>query len=173
MSILDSLGWDAAREAEFAPYAARGLTVGRVSRVDRAICDVVTEAGTLRAAHGTGALPCTGDWAAVAEIPGHPEPVVEALLDRRTALTRSSASGRSEGQVLAVNVDCVLIVVPLDVAPDLGRIERLLTVAWNSGAQPAVVLTKADTVDDADQVRADVEAAAPGADVLVVSAVTG
>lgn len=147
---------------------------GRVSRVDRSTCDVVTDDGVLRAAHGSGPLPCTGDWVAVAVV-GTPndEPVIEVLLDRRTALTRSSASGRSEGQVLAVNVDAVLIVVALDVEPDLGRIERFLTVAWDSGAQPVVVLTKADTVDDADDVRADVEAAAPGADVIVVSAVTG
>ncbi|HSA50380.1 MAG TPA: ribosome small subunit-dependent GTPase A [Yinghuangia sp.] len=170
---------DADREAEFAPYLAEGLVAGRVSRVDRSTCDVVTgDSGTLRAAHGNGPLPCAGDWAAVA-VPGRSrhatpddEPVVVALLDRRTAITRSSASGRSEGQVLAVNVDAVLIVVPLDVEPDLGRIERLLTLAWESGAQPLVVLTKADTVDDAEQVRAEVEAAAPGADVLVVSAVT-
>ncbi|MEU8137172.1 ribosome small subunit-dependent GTPase A [Streptodolium elevatio] len=172
--VLAALGLDADRAAEFAPYTDRGLVAGRVSRVDRSTCDIVTGHGTLRAAHGSGPLPCTGDWAAVAVV-GTPndEPVIEALLDRRTALTRSSASGRSEGQVLAVNVDAVLIVVPLDIEPDLGRIERLLTVAWDSGARPVVVLTKADTVDDADDVRADVEAAAPGADVIVVSAVTG
>ncbi|UGQ13761.1 ribosome small subunit-dependent GTPase A [Yinghuangia sp. ASG 101] len=179
-AFLSSLGLDADREAEFAPYLADGLVAGRVSRVDRSTCDVVIGDGrTLRAGHGGGALPCPGDWAAVA-VPGRSrhatpddEPVVAALLGRRTALTRSSASGRSEGQALAVNVDAVLIVAGLDVEPDLGRIERLLTLAWDSGAQPVVVLTKADTVDDADQVRADVEAAAPGADVLVVSAVTG
>lgn len=172
--VLASLGLDADRAAEFAPYVERGLVAGRVSRVDRSTCDVVTDTGTLRAAHGSGPLPCTGDWAAVA-VTGTPndEPVVEALLDRRTALTRSSASGRSEAQVLAVNVDAVLIVVALDIEPDLGRVERLLTVAWDSGAQPVVVLTKADMVDDAEDVRADVEAAAPGADVVVVSAVTG
>lgn len=179
-SFLSALGLDTERADEFASFVDQGLVPGRVSRVDRSSCDVLTDDGeTIRATHGTGPLPCTGDWAAVA-LPGTPGfdtpddvPAVAALLDRRTALTRSSASGRSEGQVLAVNVDAVLIVVPLDVEPDLGRIERLLTVAWNSGAQPVVVLTKADTVDDADHVRADVEAAAPGADVLVVSSVTG
>ncbi|MCF2526219.1 ribosome small subunit-dependent GTPase A [Yinghuangia soli] len=171
---LSFLGWDADREAEFAPYAELGLTAGRVSRVDRGTCDVVTGEGTmLRAAHGSGPMPCTGDWAAVLDDPTHDEPVVQALLPRRSALTRAVASGRSEGQVLAVNVDAVLLVVPLDVTPDLGRVERLLTVAWDSGAQPVVVLTKADTVDDADQVCEEVVGAAPGADVVVVSSVTG
>lgn len=170
--FLSSLGLDAEREAEFAPYVADGLVAGRVSRVDRSTCDVVTDDGpAVRAGHGAGVLPCAGDWAAV-DVSGD-EAVIAALLGRRTALTRSAASGRSEGQVLAVNVDVVFIVVGLDVEPDLGRVERMLTLAWESGAQPVVVLTKADTVDDADQVRADVEAAAPGADVLVVSAVTG
>ncbi|NUP34774.1 MAG: ribosome small subunit-dependent GTPase A [Streptomycetaceae bacterium] len=168
-AALVALGWDADRDAEFAPYADRGLAVGRVSRVDRSLSEIVTADGTERAAHGTGGLPCTGDWAVITA----DGTAVEALLTRRTAVTRSSASARSEGQVLAANVDLVLVVVGLDVEPDLGRIERLLTVAWDSGAQPAVVLTKADTVDDADDVRADVETSAPGADVLVVSAVDG
>jgi len=67
----------------------------------------------------------------------------------------------------------VLVTVSLAVEPDLGRLERMLTLAWESGAQPVVVLTKSDLVADAEYVAADVAAAAPGAAVLVVSAVTG
>ena len=99
---------------------------------------------------------------------------VEVVLPRRTALRRAVASGRSEAQLLAANVDAtVLVVVSLTVEPDLGRIERLVALAWESGAQPVVVLTKADLVLDAHLVEADVAQVAPGAPVHVVSAVSG
>ncbi|MFF4649133.1 ribosome small subunit-dependent GTPase A [Streptomyces sp. NPDC001380] len=116
--------------------------------------------------------PCTGDWAAV-DPEAVPLPAVRALLPRSTAVVRSSASRRSEGQVLAANVDTVLIAVSLAAEPDLGRVERFLALAWESGAQPLVVLTKADLAADAGHIRDDVEAVAPGATVLAVSAATG
>jgi ribosome biogenesis GTPase len=75
--------------------------------------------------------------------------------------------------VLAANVDVIAIVVGLEPEPNIGRIERFLALAWESGARPVVVLTKADLVIDADSVAEDVATAAPGADVLVCSATTG
>ena len=81
--------------------------------------------------------------------------------------------GTSHGQVLAANVDLAVVVEGLHPEPDTGRIERFLALGWESGATPLVVLTKADLVPDAEQVRADVAAAAPGVDVLVVSAPSG
>ncbi|WP_020555400.1 ribosome small subunit-dependent GTPase A [Embleya scabrispora] len=171
--VLAAYGWDADRDAEFAPYRTHGLVPGRIARVDRSLCEVVTADGSVRAAHGGGELPCTGDWAALEFPDDGREAFVAALLERRTALVRSQASGRSAGQVLAVNVDLIGAVVPLDVAPDLGRLERLLTLAWESGGTPLVVLTKADLAADADDLRADVEAVAMGVDVVVASALTG
>ncbi|WP_439677049.1 ribosome small subunit-dependent GTPase A [Embleya sp. MST-111070] len=171
--VLAAYGWDAERDTEFAPYRGHGLIPGRIARVDRSLCEVVTADGTVRAAHGGGDLPCTGDWAVLETPDDGREPFVAALLTRRTSLVRSQASGRSAGQVLAVNVDLIGAVVPLDTAPDLGRLERLLTLAWESGARPLVILTKADLAADADDLRADVEAVAMGVDVVVASAVTG
>ena len=174
-------GWEPSWAAEFAPHAEQGLLPGRVVRVDRGRCDVVVADGdtvsTVRADTGPVAdpdpmrLPCTGDWAAVSVGPAGT--YVRALLPRRTAVVRSTSSTRSEGQILAANVDTVVIAASLAVAPDLGRIERFLALAWESGAQPLVVLTKADLASDAEQIREDVEQIAPGADVLVVSAATG
>jgi ribosome biogenesis GTPase len=161
--------------------AEAGLLPGRVIRVDRGRCDVVIADGdTVATVHAdTGPvsdpdplrLPCTGDWAAVSTGPAGT--FVQALLPRGTAVVRSTSSRRSEGQVLAANVDTVVIAASLAVEPDLARIERFLALAWESGAQPLIVLTKADLASDADQIRADVELAAPGVDVLVVSATTG
>ncbi|MFD7990115.1 ribosome small subunit-dependent GTPase A [Streptomyces mexicanus] len=173
-------GWDEGWQAAFSPYAERGLVPGRVVRVDRGRCDVVTAAGTVRAdteyvvPRDPMKIVCTGDWAAL-DADGDPR-YVRALLPRRTAFVRSTSSKRSEGQVLAANIDHVVVCVSLAVDVDLARIERFLALAWESGAQPLVVLTKGDLVPDpvgqAHLVH-DVETTAPGVPVLPVSAVTG
>lgn len=177
---LSAYGWDDGWEAEFAPYAERGLLPGRVVRVDRGQCDVVTADGPVRAdtafvtPHDPLRVVCTGDWAAV-DPAGDPR-FVRTYLPRRTAFVRSTSSSRSEGQILAANVDHAVIAVSLAVELDLGRIERFLALAWESGAQPVVVLTKADLVPDATGLSylvQDVETTAPGVQVLTVSSLTG
>ncbi|MGW3121559.1 ribosome small subunit-dependent GTPase A [Streptomyces sp. NPDC001107] len=179
-SALAPYGWDEAWADEFAPHEPEGLLPGRVIRVDRGQCDVVTADGVLRAdtafvtPHDPMRVVCTGDWVAV-EPGGNPR-YVRTYLPRRTAFVRSTSSKRSEGQILAANVDHAIVAVSLAVELDLGRIERFLALAWESGAQPMVVLTKADLVPDpvtrAHLVQ-DVELSAPGVTVLTVSAVDG
>ncbi|GGW26103.1 putative ribosome biogenesis GTPase RsgA [Streptomyces xantholiticus] len=173
-------GWDADREAEFAPCTAKGLLPGRVLRVDRGQCDVITPTGVVRAdtefvtPRDPMRVVCTGDWVAV-DPDGDPR-FVRSLLPRRTAIVRSTSSKRSEGQVLATNIDHIVICVSLAVELDLGRIERFLALAWESGAQPLVVLTKADLVPDVTGLSylvQDVETTAPGVQVLPVSSTTG
>lgn len=177
---LAPFGWDDAWAAEFTPYAEQGLLPGRVVRVDRGQCDLMTADGIVRAdtafvtPHDPLRVICTGDWAAV-EAAGHPR-YVKAYLPRRTAFVRSTSSQRSEGQILAANVDHAIIAVSLAVELDLGRIERFLALAWESGAQPLVVLTKADLVPDPATLAhlvQDVESTAPGVQVLTVSSLTG
>ncbi|MFK4070757.1 ribosome small subunit-dependent GTPase A [Streptomyces sp. NPDC029674] len=178
---LAPYGWDADWESEFAPYAARGLVAGRVVRVDRGQCDVVTADGTVRAdtefvtPRDPLKVVCTGDWVAV-DADGADPRYVQAYLPRRTSFVRSTSSKRSEGQVLAANVDHSIIAVPLAAELDLARIERFLALGWESGGQPVVVLTKADLVPDAVTLAhlvEDVETAAPGVQVLTVSSATG
>ncbi|MER8044736.1 ribosome small subunit-dependent GTPase A [Streptomyces sp. NPDC094032] len=181
-SSLLAYGWDDAWVAAFAPYAAQGLLPGRVVRVDRGQCDLMTEAGLVRAdtafvtPHDPLRVICTGDWAAVdPEGAGDPR-YVRACLPRRTAFARSTSSKRSEGQILAANVDHAIITVSLAAELDLGRIERFLALAWESGAQPLVVLSKADLVPDPvglSYLVEDVETVAPGVQVLPVSSLTG
>ncbi|MFC5719111.1 ribosome small subunit-dependent GTPase A [Streptomyces gamaensis] len=179
---LAPYGWDAGFAESFAPHAERGLLPGRIVRVDRGRCDLVVADGTtVRTVHADAALVatgdtlavmCTGDWAAV----DADHRFVRALLPRRTAFVRSTSSQRSEAQILAANVDRAVVAVSLAVEPDLGRLERFLALAWESGAQPLVVLTKADLVPDPavlGHLLADTEAAAPGVQVLAVSAGTG
>ncbi|MFI6944071.1 ribosome small subunit-dependent GTPase A [Streptomyces sp. NPDC050418] len=177
---LTGHGWDTDWEAAFAPYAEQGLTVGRVVRVDRGLCDIVTAEGTLRAdtALVTPRDPlkviCTGDWAAVDTVAD--PPLVRTCLPRRTAFVRNTSSKRSEGQILAANVDHAIIAVPLTGDLELGRIERFLALAWESGAQPLIVLTKCDLVPDPvalSYLVEDVESTAPGVQVLPVSSAEG
>ncbi|MFG2121164.1 ribosome small subunit-dependent GTPase A [Streptomyces sp. NPDC048710] len=179
-TALAPYGWDDAWADAFTPYESEGLLPGRVVRVDRGQCDVVTAGGVLRAdtafvtPHDPMRVVCTGDWVAV-EPGGNPR-YVRTYLPRRTAFVRSTSSKRSEGQILAANVDHAVVAVSLAVELDLGRVERFLALAWESGAQPVVVLTKADLVPDpvvlAHLVQ-DVETSAPGVPVLTVSALHG
>ena len=95
------------------------------------------------------------------------------MLERTSAITRGDPGGTSDVQVLAANIDTVFVVHPIADPPNLRRIERELSVAWDSGAVPVVVLTKADLSSDPDAARAAVEAVALGADVLVTNALAG
>jgi ribosome small subunit-dependent GTPase A len=167
---LAGYGWDTEFETSFADYRETGVIPARVVRVDRGRCAIVTEHGPLTAADAR-LSPCTGDWVAVRTDAG--EPILTAVLPRRTAIVRSSSSRRSDEQVLAANVDTVAVVVSLAAPLVLNRIERLLALAWDSGARPVVVLSKADQVPDPSAALVEVSTAAPGADVLAVSAVEG
>jgi ribosome biogenesis GTPase len=179
---LAMLGWDDTRTTDFSDYADDHVPA-RVSRVDRGACDALSAAGPMRltfagsllsaAAADPVSAPCVGDWVA-ARTWADGRVTAEAVLPRRTTFVRATVTpGQSTGQVLATNVDLAVVVEGLHPEPDLGRIERFLALAWESGATPLVVLTKSDLVPDAAEVRADVSAAAPGVEVLAVSAETG
>jgi ribosome biogenesis GTPase len=128
-------------------------------------------AGALLSAAGADpeALPCAGDWVVVLTWPDR-RVTAEAVLPRRTALVRRAAGRASTGQVLAANLDTAAVVESIDPAPDLNRVERLLALAWQSGARPLVVLTKADLAAAPAVVAAQVAEATAGVPVLPVSA---
>ncbi|HEX2045651.1 MAG TPA: ribosome small subunit-dependent GTPase A, partial [Gaiellaceae bacterium] len=153
------------------------LIPARVAVRHHGPCELLSEQGPLGglpAGHLADAdLPAVGDWVAARPLRGERKALVEAVLPRRTAFTRKEAWRRTVEQVVAANVDTVFLMS--DLGPDLNvrRLERYLVGAWESGARPAIVLTKADLeADRADAVLA-VEAVAFGVPVHVVSAVTG
>jgi ribosome biogenesis GTPase len=154
-------GWDDRVAALFTSLSEPHHQPGRVGRVDRDRCTVRTTTGTLRAA--AEVLPVTGDWVALRV---DPEPTVEIVLPRWSALERM-------GQLMAANVDVVLVVGALDRDLNLNRMERELVLAWDSGARPVVVLTKSDAVAGADVLAKTVAARAVGVDVVLTSAATG
>ena len=177
--MLETIGYDAAM-ARWA--TAADALIGRVVRVDRGLAQVLTEDGSLRVglagslldvvARKPEAAPCTGDWVVVRSWPDGRH-TLEQVLPRTTAVVRATAGAQSHGHVLCANADVVGVVVALHPEPVIARVERLLALAWQSGATPVVLLTKADLVPDARFVAEDVSAAAPGVDVLCVSSTTG
>jgi ribosome biogenesis GTPase len=161
---LPALGWSA-HWSELADIS--GTQPARVLRADRSHCLVHTGAAQIHAAlteqlHPT---PTTGDWVLL------DDDRIVAVLPRRTAFTRGAGRGDTRAQVLAANLDVVAVLHALSAAPNLGRIERLTALAWASGAQPVVVLSKADLSDDPDGDVAEVMAACPGVEVVAVSTV--
>ncbi|WP_225233189.1 ribosome small subunit-dependent GTPase A [Klenkia terrae] len=156
-----------------APTPPAGSRLGRVVRVDRGLLTVATAEGRARLPLDPrlrdDAAPAVGDWVTVAVAA---ERVTE-VLPRRSALTRTVAGRTSAAQVLAANLDTVLVVDTLVAHARVRRIERFLAMAWGSGATPLLVLTKADLCDDVPAAVARVAEDAVGVPVLALSAVTG
>ncbi|HEX7926833.1 MAG TPA: ribosome small subunit-dependent GTPase A [bacterium] len=138
-------------------------------------------AGRYRGAIEQGAAerPVVGDWVALTAEPGHASAIIHATLPRRTRLARMSGGGRKSRlgtayeQVIAANVDVLFLVTALSGDLNPRRLERYLAIAWDSGAQPVVLLTKADLCPDVPAALASIEPVTGGAPVHVVSPKTG
>lgn len=132
--------------------------------------------GRLRhAAYGREAYPAVGDWVVItmASDDARDRVVIHAVLPRRSKFSRKMAGRVMDEQVVAANVDTVFIVNALNHDFNLRRIERYLAVAWDSGATPVVVLTKADLCSDLDARISATASVATGVDVHAISCVTG
>jgi ribosome biogenesis GTPase len=163
--VLEDLGYSPAWQALFEHYAADGLSPARVIRSDRGSSLVAMHAGIVparpsarlrKSVSGPAELPTVGDWVAVSTPDGIDFPQIETVLQRSSAITRGNPGSSSDMQVLAANVDTVFVVHPIAEPPNLRRIERELSLAWDSGAVPVVVLTKADLSPDVDAACAEV-----------------
>jgi ribosome biogenesis GTPase / thiamine phosphate phosphatase len=115
--------------------------------------------------------PVTGDWVLVSG-ERDADVLIDAVLPRRTTLSRAEAGGRSEEQVIAANVDLVAVCAAAD-AVNARRLERELTAVWSSGAVPAVLLTKSDLVDSVDTVLDEIRPFCVGVDLVAVSSLHG
>ena len=174
-SLLHRLGWDDGWEAAFAEYRAAGLIPARVAVQHRGAYDVLHELGEQRLSAANRlvreeGLPAVGDWVGI-DLSTN---LVEALLPRRTSISRKEVWQATREQILAANVDVAFLVQALPLDFNLRRLERYLAMAWESGAQPIVVLTKTDLVDDVQPYLDQAEAVCLGScPVLAVSARTG
>lgn len=181
---LEDLGWDDFFAAAFAPYAEQGLVPARVVaqmgllRVSTGEAEYFADlAGRLRRElelpGGVAGFPAVGDWLALRPPTGEGRAMVHAVLPRRGKFSRKVAGQRTEEQVVAANIDTIFLVSGLDGDFNPRRIERYLTAAWDSGAQPVVILNKVDRCDDPERCLLEAEAVALEVPVHRVSALTG
>ena len=172
---LDELGWGPHFAAAFALYEMQNVVPARVATQHRGGFELLTEDGEPAGvpAGSLPELPAVGDWVAAAPVPGEDKAVVEAVLPRRTAFTRRNPWSGAE-EVVAANVDTVFVVTALGRDFSARRLERYLAAAHESGAEPVVLVNKADLAPDgAGATLTEARTAAPGVPVHLLAAKHG
>lgn len=173
---LRSIGWTDERTEELQERFSDALPA-RISAQHLGAYDLLTEIGPMtgqvsgRLRHisrSPSELPAVGDWVAIRTTDAT-SVVIEGVLERKSTLSRKVAGVVTDEQIIGANIDVLFVVCALDDDLNLRRIERYLSVAWQSGALPTIVLTKSDLCDDVVEIQAAVEKIAPETDVFVVS----
>jgi ribosome biogenesis GTPase len=176
---LTELGWSPFFQSYFAQYQGQGCCAMRIVRVNKGNFLAWNDTGEFTCeitgkfnfnAEGKGSYPTVGDWVAVSVIPNEQKAMIHAVLPRKSAISRKAAGETHDEQVIAANIDLVFIVTGLDQNFNVRRIERSLSLAWESKAIPVVLLNKSDLCQDAQSKKAEVESIAPGVDVCLISA---
>ena len=178
MNLID-LGWN----QDFADKLARleikeGFKIARVAVEYKGIYKLYTEGGEVLA-EITGKMrynnqfPAVGDWVVIDLLDNGERAIIHKILPRKSKFSRKVAGGDIKEQVVAANIDTVFIVTSLNQDFNLRRLERYLTLAWNSGARPVIILSKADLMEKPESKEAEVGTVAPGVPVHIVSSVTG
>lgn len=169
LTVLRSLGYTS--EDRFTP--AQGSDLGRVSIVHGAHCEVIwsdaagaERTSTCRLSPNPAPRPVAGDWVTLRD-----EKIID-IVERRSALRRPDPNGR-DVQVLAANLDLVLLVVPINRGLNVRMLERFAIMAWESDARPFVVLTKADEADDVAALLEETRSVVPGVEILTTSSESG
>lgn len=176
------LGWTEEFEKDFAPYSAEGLTPGRVALEHKGMYRVWSEDGEMLAevsgkfrfqAGERGDYPAVGDWVALSARTDEGKATIHAVLPRKSKFSRKIAGETTEEQIVAANVDTVFLVTALNADFNVRRMERYMIMAWESGANPVIILSKADLCDNPGEKAREMEAVALGVPVHVISAESG
>jgi ribosome biogenesis GTPase len=179
---LETYGWDEFFAAAFAPLAAEGFEAGRVFLQHNRALMLYTASGELAAettgrlrynARGAEDLPAVGDWVSFRRVAEEGKAKIHEILPRRSKFSRRAAGSETAEQIVAANVDTVFLVTGLDHDYNPRRVERYLIMAWESGAEPVVVLNKSDLTEEAEERRLEIGRVAPGVPVLLLSAKRG
>jgi ribosome biogenesis GTPase / thiamine phosphate phosphatase len=177
---LFALGWNEFFATRFQQYAEGDYEVGRVAlehknfyRLYTARGEVIGEiSGKLRhEAMQRAELPAVGDWVVIRLRSEGDKAMIHAVLPRKSCFVRKAAGSKTEEQVVGANIDTVFLVTSLNHDFNLRRIERYLAVAWESGARPIVILTKADLCDEVEARLDEAGSIAFGVPVHAVSVV--
>ena len=178
---ITHLGWNSYFQTEFDEFAGgNGFLPARITRQNKHNYDVLCEKGGLTAevsgafsylAESSADFPTVGDWVVVNAIEGENKAIIHKLLPRRSSFTRKAAGIETEAQILASNIDTVFVVAGLDRDFNPRRIERYMTLIRNSGAEPVILLNKADLCDDPQARASEIEEIMPDVPVHYLSAV--
>lgn len=179
---LLSLGWNDTFASHAMPYLEQGMEVGRIALEHKRMYRIFTAHGELLGevsgklryeAAGREDYPAVGDWVVISPRPEEKRATIHAILPRRSKFSRKAAGSGVEEQIVAANVDTVFLVNALNNDYNLRRLERYLILAWESGANPVIVLSKADLCADLAARIAEVEAVAVGVPVHAISSELG
>ena len=179
---LTTLGFNPFFKEQYTMMQTEGKVVGRVSLEHKHSYRVMTEHGewlaTVSGAFKFSSFsrtdyPAVGDFVLVEQMPGEERAVIHQLFERQSKFVRKMAGREIDEQIVAANVDIVMLVMSLNADFNVRRLERYIIAAWDSGATPVVVLTKADLCEDVENYVREVEAVAFGVDIFVVSSVNG
>lgn len=118
-------------------------------------------------------FPVVGDWVEFSPMPEESKGIIHAVLPRRSKFSRQAAGTRTEQQIVAANIDYIFLLMGLNLDFNIRRLERYLVTAYESGAQPIIVLTKADLCPDVEEKVREVELTAFGVPIIRLSNVTG
>jgi len=182
LNSLQTYGWNDTHETNWNELDGQQWKPGRITSEHRNMYTVVSVFGEwlsvcsgamLHGAVDRRDYPAVGDWVAVEKMPGEERGIIHGILPRTSMFSRKSAGESGGEQLIAVNVDLVLLVTSMNDDFNVRRLERYLVAAYESGAVPVVVLTKADLCEDPAEYAAQAALVAAGSEVLIVSSRTG
>lgn len=177
MNKIEQYGWNTAWQEKIGTSGIPGRITLEHKNIYRVVTDrgewLSTLSGKYRHEHLHSEFPAVGDWVMVERMPGEEKGIIHQVLPRTSQFSRKAAGDTSEIQLIAVNVDYVFLVMSLNHDFNVRRLERYLIAAWDSGANPVIVLTKSDQCEDAEPYLREVETVAFGLPVFPVSSVTG
>ena len=178
---LTILGWNEFFETNFESYARSNYSCGRVALEHKNLFRVYTQHGDVLAemsgklrheAVNRSLLPAVGDWVVIRSRSEHDRAIIDAVLPRRTSFARKIAGSRTEEQIVAANIDTVFLLTSLNQDFSVRRLERYLIIAWESGANPVIILSKSDLCDRVADRITQVQAVAHGVPIHAISVVT-
>ncbi|MGE8204932.1 ribosome small subunit-dependent GTPase A [Heyndrickxia sp. NPDC080065] len=176
---IQKLGWNQFFEEAFEEYKQQGFAVGRVTLEHKKIYRVASEHGEMLA-EVSGKLrfnaierqdyPAVGDWVVITPRPEEQKATIHAILPRKSKFSRKAAGATMDEQIVATNVDTIFLVNALNADFNIRRIERYVLTAWESGANPVIILNKVDLCENVEEKIQEVDSVAFGVPIHAVSA---
>lgn len=173
------LGWNSFFEDHFKAYRDQNYSIMRIIRENREKYVACNEEGEFSCEvtgkfrfenNGKSSFPTVGDWVVGSIVPNEHKAMIHAILPRKSIISRKVAGKTTEEQPVAANIDTIFIITGLDSNYNVRRIERYLSIAWESGTVPVILLNKSDLCPEAEERKQEVESIAAGVDVYTLSA---